>query len=270
MFACFVSFTRHYKAGHLCFPLWFVGTFVHISGSASAAKATPFFYIQLFVYIVMYFLQDRLGPLPTSPAGFNSAVSAAVVQAAQAVVQRDLAVSTPVTTSTSAPVVIPSTTAFFQATQFQNSQQTPPTTPLSVSTVSSQDPLFTISDHFVNGNSSGTFTSVVNGNTNSLTTIQCRKINENSLVVSCPVFSNSKLSPCRVSKYVGQFEIQKCMLCYFILDSIYLIFILPISLKNIRLRGGGKIVPWCSIKLVLKKILSKQCPNNGSTWKRVL
>ena len=43
MFACFVSFTRHYKAGHLCFPLWFVGTFVHISGSASAAKATPFF-----------------------------------------------------------------------------------------------------------------------------------------------------------------------------------------------------------------------------------
>ena len=143
----------------------------------------------------MYFLQDRLGPLPTSPAGFNSAVSAAVVQAAQAVVQRDLAVSTPVTTSTSAPVVIPSTTAFFQATQFQNSQQTPPTTPLSVSTVSSQDPLFTISDHFVNGNSSGTFTSVVNGNTNSLTTIQCRKINENSLVVSCHFFFEFKIVP---------------------------------------------------------------------------
>ena len=139
-------------------------------------------------------MQDRLGPLPTSPAGFNSAVSAAVVQAAQAVVQRDLAVSTPVTTSTSAPVVIPSTTAFFQATQFQNSQQTPPTTPLSVSTVSSQDPLFTISDHFVNGNSSGTFTSVVNGNTNSLTTIQCRKINENSLVVSCARIPGVNLS----------------------------------------------------------------------------
>ena len=269
MFACFVSFTRYYKAGHLCFPLWFVGTFVHISGSASAAKDTPIFDSAVCLHFNI-FLQDRLGPLPTSPAGFNSAVSAAVVQAAQAVVQRDLAVSTPVTTSTSAPVVIPSTTAFFQATQFQNSQQTPPTTPLSVSTVSSQDPLFTISDHFVNGNSSGTFTSVVNGNTNSLTTIQCRKINENSLVVSCHFFSNSKLSPCWVSKYVGQFEIQKCMLCYFILDSIYLIFILPISLKNIRLRGGGKIVPWCSIKLVLKKILSKQCPNNGSTWKRVL
>ena len=134
---------------------------------------------------MFYLLQDRLGPLPTSPAGFNTAVSAAVVQAAQAAVQRDLAVSTPVTPSTSAPVVIPSTTAFFQATQFQNSQQTPPTTPLSVSTVSSQDPLFNISDHFVNGNTSGTFTTVVNGNTNSLTTIQCRKINENSLVVSC-------------------------------------------------------------------------------------
>jgi len=55
-----------------------------------------------------------------------------------------------------------------------------------VSTVSSHEPLFTISDHFVNGTSgSGSpFTTVVNGNTNSLTTIHGRKINENSLVAS--------------------------------------------------------------------------------------
>ena len=143
--------------------------------------------------------QDRLGPLPsgvpTTPTGFNTAVSAAVQAVAQAQAQqhRDaLAVSTPgpaITTSSSmtggTAVVIPSTTAFFQATQFQNSQQTPPTTPLSVSTVSSHEPLFTISDHFVNGTSGGSpFTTVVNGCTNSLTTIHGRKLNENSLVVS--------------------------------------------------------------------------------------
>ena len=137
--------------------------------------------------------QDRLGPLPTSPAGFNTAVSAAVQAAAAA--HRDLAVSTPA--STSGTVVIPTTTPFFQATTFHNSQQTPPTTPLSVSTVSSHEPLFTISDHFVNGSSSGhpTFTTVVNGNTNSLTTIQGRKINENSLVVSvCFTFIKVRFS----------------------------------------------------------------------------
>ena len=160
----------------------------------------------IWVFIIIFFVfQDRLGPLPssgalpTTPTGFNTAVSAAVQAVAQAQAQqhRDaLAVSTTpeipaITTSSSVAggstaLVIPSTTAFFQATQFQNSQQTPPTTPLSVSTVSSHEPLFTISDHFVNGTSgSGSpFTTVVNGNTNSLTTIHGRKINENSLVVS--------------------------------------------------------------------------------------
>ena len=154
--------------------------------------------------------QDRLGPLPsggipTTPiTGFNTAVSAAVQAVAQAQAQQQqrdaLAVSTqaggPAITTSSMTggtlSVIPSTTAFFQATQFQNSQQhTPPTTPLSVSTVSSHEPLFTISDHFVNGTGSGSnpFTTVgLNGCTNSLTTIHGRKLNENSLVVSKRLF----------------------------------------------------------------------------------
>lgn len=120
--------------------------------------------------------QERLGPLPS--AGFNTAVSAAVAAVAAS---RDL---NTVTTSSSA----------FFPTSFHNSQ-TPPTTPLSVSTISSHDPLFsqlttTISDHFnVNGSTStGSFTVNVNGinsNANTLAHIQnSRKMNENCLVVS--------------------------------------------------------------------------------------
>lgn len=134
-------------------------------------------------YIFLNFLlQDRLGPLPTTTAGFNTAVSAAVAAAAAS---RDLSAIVPTTTH-----------GFF--TNFHNSTQqqhvTPPSTPGLVSvaapsTVSSHEPLFTISDHFVNSSttsaSGNSFQlSTVNGNINhALTTIQGRKMNENSLVV---------------------------------------------------------------------------------------
>ena len=129
-----------------------------------------------------FLLQDRLGPLPTTTAGFNTAVSAAVAAAAAS---RDLSAIVPTTTH-----------GFF--TNFHNSTQqqhvTPPSTPGLVSvaapsTVSSHEPLFTISDHFVNSSttsaSGNSFQlSTVNGNINhALTTIQGRKMNENSLVV---------------------------------------------------------------------------------------
>ena len=133
--------------------------------------------------LYLYFLlQDRLGPLPTTTAGFNTAVSAAVAAAAAS---RDLSAIVPTTTH-----------GFF--TNFHNSTQqqhvTPPSTPGLVSvaapsTVSNHEPLFTISDHFVNSSttsaSGNSFQlSTVNGNINhALTTIQGRKMNENSLVV---------------------------------------------------------------------------------------
>ena len=135
--------------------------------------------------------QDRLGPIPspTSAAGFNAAVSQAVAAAAAS---RDL--SAAVVNATTAGV--PTTTHGFFQTFHTNTQQqhvTPPSTPGLVSvaapsTVSSHEPLFTISDHFVNSsptsaNSGNSFTTV-NGNVNTLTTIQNRKMNENSLVVS--------------------------------------------------------------------------------------
>jgi len=128
-------------------------------------------------------MEDRLGPLPTTTAGFNTAVSAAVAAAAAS---RDLSAIVPTTTH-----------GFF--TNFHNSTQqqhvTPPSTPGLVSvaapsTVSSHEPLFTISDHFVNSSttsaSGNSFQlSTVNGNINhALTTIQGRKMNENSLVAS--------------------------------------------------------------------------------------
>ena len=132
-----------------------------------------------------FFFQDRLGPLPSPGAGgaasFNTAVSAAVQAAAQAA-SRDLSVVA-AAASTTPPASAPVTTAFFQNTAY-TTQQTPPTTPLSVTTAvsSGQEPLFTISDHFVN-TSSGSF-ATVNGNANTLTSIQGRqKMNEN-LVVS--------------------------------------------------------------------------------------
>jgi hypothetical protein len=129
---------------------------------------------------------ERLGPLPS--AGFNTAVSAAVAAVAAS---RDL---NTVTTSSSA----------FFPTSFHNSQ-TPPTTPLSVSTISSHDPLFsqlttTISDHFnVNGSTStGSFTVNVNGinsNANTLAHIQnSRKMNENCLVASLMCMSGTPTS----------------------------------------------------------------------------
>ena len=88
-------------------------------------------------------------------------------------------VAAPASTTPPATVATP----FFQNTAY-TTQQTPPTTPLSVTTaVSSQEPLFTISDHFVNTTAGGTF-ATVNGNANTLTSIQGRKMNENLVVSS--------------------------------------------------------------------------------------
>jgi len=140
-------------------------------------------------------MEDRLGPIPspTSAAGFNAVVSQAVAAAAAS---RDLSAAV-VNASTTAGV--PTTThGFFQTFHTTAQQQhaehvTPPSTPGLVSvaapsTASSHEPLFTISDHFVNSsttsaNSGNSFTTV-NGNVNTLTTIQGRKMNENSLVAS--------------------------------------------------------------------------------------
>ena len=123
---------------------------------------------------------------------------------AAAAASRDLSAAV-VNASTTAGV--PTTTHGFFQTFHTNTQQqhvTPPSTPGLVSvaapsTVSSHEPLFTISDHFVNSsttsaNSGNSFTTV-NGNVNTLTTIQNRKMNENSLVVSLLyVFSFSHLT----------------------------------------------------------------------------
>ena len=107
------------------------------------------------------------------------------MQAAAQAASRDLSVIS-AAASTTPPALAPvsSPQAFFQTTAY-TTQQTPPTTPLSVTTaVTSHDqPLFTISDHFVNTSVSGSF-ATVNGNANTLTSIQGRqKMNEN-LVVS--------------------------------------------------------------------------------------
>lgn len=135
-------------------------------------------------HLLSSIFQERL-QLPVSPssANFNTAVSAAV--AAAVARQSDMS---PALTAISGSPPPSSTSAFFQATTFHN-QQTPPSTPLSVTTapVSSHEPLFTISDHFVNSTTTtgGSFTTV-NGHVNTLTTINNsqRKLNENSLVVS--------------------------------------------------------------------------------------
>lgn len=131
-------------------------------------------------------MEDRLGPIPspTSAAGFNAAVSQAVAAAAAS---RDL--------STAIAGVPTTTHGFFQTfhTTAQQQHVTPPSTPGLVSvatpsTVSNHEPLFTISDHFVNSSTtsvnSGNSFRMVNGNDNTLTTIQGRKMNENSLVAS--------------------------------------------------------------------------------------
>ena len=111
---------------------------------------------------------------------------------AAAAASRDL--STAVINATTAGGVPTTTHGFFQTFHTTQQQQhvTPPSTPGLVSvaapsTVSSHEPLFTISDQFVNSSTtsaSGNSFTTVNGNVNTLTTIQNRKMNENSLVVS--------------------------------------------------------------------------------------
>ena len=112
------------------------------------------------------------------------------MQAAAHAASRDLSVIS-AAASTTPPALAPvsSPQAFFQTTAY-STQQTPPTTPLSVTTaVSSHDqPLFTISDHFVNTSVSGSF-ATVNGNANTLTSIHGRqKMNENLVVSTFSIF----------------------------------------------------------------------------------
>ncbi len=128
-----------------------------------------------------FYLQDRLGLQTTN---FNQAAAAAVAAAARSsAVDLQAAVAT-------------STSAFFNPT-FQPSSATPPTTPLSVTTVTGAD-LFPQLTSASNANTTttapvtGDFSLVtpVNGAVNStnvntalVTTLNNRKLNENSLVV---------------------------------------------------------------------------------------